>query len=326
MDVCLDVVSDQRDPIKWSNPNDYEVTLNRELYNVTNIKLIAAQIPLSQTLINSTNNTFPINGTFVNLPNINVDSGEDFANLLQTHLPVNSSVSNVEYNSETETITYSNSLSNPIYFDFYNGQDGYATTTDKGTLANELGFSHSNIYNDNNSNVITSGPVNIFGPTSIIIKLSVNGDDITRDVYNSGPSDNSIGNLNSTESTYFGRIITKKRGEFLEFKNDYPVESLFHKGIENGIKKLRIQFYYTIGTKLVPYDFRSRNHTLKFKITCSLDKLSILEKQKVYIKELPPAVNLKQIELPKRLDKNQIITILFICLMGGLLMLILSKR
>ena len=328
MDFCLDVVSDQRDPIIWPNPNDYEITLNRELHNVTNIKLIAAQIPLSQTLINGTNNTFPINDTYVNLPNINVDSGEDFANLLQTYLSGNSAVSNVEYNSDTETITYSNVDGNSINFDFYDGQDGYTSQTNKGTLANELGFSHSNVVGPplTTSNVIVSGPVNIFGPTSIVIRLSTNGDDITKDVYNSGPSNVSIGNLSSTESIYFGRVITKKRGEFLEFKNDYPVESLFYRGPENGLKKLRIRFYYTIGTKLVPYDFRSRNHTLKFKITCSLDKLSMLEKQKVYTMELPPPVELPHTKLPKRFDKNQIITILFICLMSGLLMLILSKR
>ena len=76
----------------------------------------------------------------------------------------------------------------------------------------------------------------------------------------------------------------------MEFKNDYPVESLFHTGPGSGLNKLRISFHYTIGTKLVPYDFRSRNHTLKFKITCSLDKLSMLEKQKVYKRELPPPV------------------------------------
>ena len=323
MDFCLDVVSDQRDTKNWPNPNEYEITLNRELHNVTNIKLIAAQIPLSQTLINGTNNTFPVNDTYVNLPNINVDSGEDFANLLKTYL-TGTAVSNVEYNSNTETLTYSNSSGNLIYFDFYGGQNGYTTQTNKGTLANELGFSHSNV--ENGSNVITSGPVNLFGPTSIVIRLSTNGDDITRDVYNSGSSNVSSGNLSSTESNYFGRLITKKRGEFLEFKNDYPVESLFHKGPESAIKKLKISFYYTIGTKLVPYDFRSRNHTLKFKITCNLDKLSTLEKQKVYIRELPPPVELKHTELPRRFDKNQVITVLFICLMAGLLMLILSKR
>ena len=190
MDFCLDVVSDQRDPLHWPNPNNYEITLNRELYNVTNIKLIAAQIPLSQTLINESNNTFPINDTYVNLPNVNIDSGEDFADFLQANLS-GTAVSNVEYNSNTETLTYSNVGGNSINFDFYNGHNGYTTPTKTGTLANELGFPHSNV--TNNSSVITSGPINIFGPTSIVIKLSTNGDDITRDVYNSGPSNVSVG-------------------------------------------------------------------------------------------------------------------------------------
>lgn len=324
MNFCLDVVSDQRDPIIWPNSNDYEITLNRELYNITNIQLISARIPLTQSFINQYNNTFPVNDTFVNLPEIDIDTGEEFANVLETYLIGNTAVDDIYYNPISETITYSNTLGEKLYFNFYGGQDGYATSTQKGTLSNELGFSHSNV--TNNSNVITSGPVDLHGPLSILMRISLHDDDLTRDIYNSGPSNVSIGNLSSTESVYFGRLDADKKRGFLDYCDDYPIEHSFHKGSINGVKRMRIRFYYTIGTKLVPYDFRSRNHTLKFKITCELDKLSLLEKQKVYTKKLPPPVELKHTELPKRFDKNQLVTILFICLMGGLLMLILSKR
>jgi len=322
MEVLLDVVSDERDPIKYPHPNDYSITLNRKLYNVTNITLVAAKIPLSQTMINECNNTFPVNNTYHSLPNRDFSSGDELASVLETSLAPQ--VSNVYYDNTTETLVFSNSAGNLLYFDFYNGENGYATKSQCGTPASVLGFNHSNV--TNNSNVIRSGPIDLDGTTSIVLRLSTNGRDITRDVYNSGPSNVSIGNLDATESVYFGRLFTKRRGDYLEFTDQYPVRSLFTKGAEQSISSLDLKFYYTVGTKLVPYDFRNKNHTLKFKITCGLDKLNLLKDTVVIPKVLPPIVNLPKLELLKRTNKNKLITILFICLLCGLFILLLSKR
>ena len=128
MDVLLDVVSDERDPIMYPNPNDYLIKLNRNLYNVTNIRLLGAQIPLTQPLINNNNNTFSINGQTITLENGNYGTGEDLASELQSKLDGNSNVSYVSYNSNTEALTFSNvaGSSNSFTFEFYDGVNGYS--------------------------------------------------------------------------------------------------------------------------------------------------------------------------------------------------------
>lgn len=331
MNVLLDIDSDERNPQQYPDSNDYVIKLNREIFNVSKISLAAAQIPLSQTLINNYNNTFSINGTTITLSNRNYSTGEDLAQELQDKL--GGGVSNVDlvtYNSNTESLSFSNiagGSSNIFTFEFYDGVNGYSVNNDKGTPANILGFNRNNQSNIINSNVLTSEVIDLkHGPTSIVLRVTTNSTDLSRSIYNVGTSN--VGILDFTESVYFGRLLTELDNdkEFLIYTGEYPIEEAFHKGPEKGISELRIRFYYNIGSKLVPYDFGKRNHTIKFKITCSLDKLSTLEKQKVYKKVLPPPVDIPVLEPPKRYDtkQHQIIVVFSVLLFGLLIMLLLS--
>ena len=350
MKVLLDINSDQRDPYKFPTPQDYTVCLNRPLYNITNIRLEAAKIPISQTLINSGNNTFSMNntGNAITLINRNYSNANQFASNLQeqlsspTNLP-NSSVDSVTYNSNNETFTFSNTLGTQFGFDFYSGVNGYNTQELNATPATTLGFTHQNTYTT--SNTLISGSVNLYPPTSIILRVTTNehGDDLGKDVFcsngifnfgNSGLSSNI--ELNKTESVYFGRILTYdsyQGNEYLIFTGGYPIEDYFNKGPESVINKLRIRFYYTIGGKLIPYDFANKNHTLKFKITCNLDKLQALKDDQVIsdeiqkeLYELPPPIDLPSIEPPKRPNKQRIIVISFLLLLTGLFFLTFIKN
>jgi hypothetical protein len=330
MDVFLDVESDQRDPKKYPHANDYVIKLNRELYDVTKIKLIAARIPFSQTIINDYNNTFSINDTTVTLENRNFSDGFELANVLGDTLSttLNSNVSSVNFDSNTNALTFSNAYpggSNSFALNFYSGTNGYNVKNDYGTPSSVFGFNHNDVTSDSD-NTLTGGVIDLCGPTSLVIRITTNSNDLKKNVYNVGTSN--VGLLDYTESVYFGRIVTDKdhQKNILIYTNQYPIEEDFQKGPEKSIKELRIRFYYTLGTKLVPYSFGSRNHTLKFKITCALDKRSTLEKQKVYRNKLPPPIKLPKLEPGLRTNKKSIINVLFILLTFGFVMLLFFKQ
>ena len=351
MDILLDINSDQRDPYKYSAPNDYTICLNRPLYNVTNINLIGAKIPISQTLINSGNNTFSMNGTSnaITLINRNYSNAEDFKSNLHQQLSSPENISNthvdkIAYNSNTETFTFSNANpSSTIGFDFYSGINGYDTAVPNATPATTFGLTHKDTYSL--SNTLTTGSINLYPPTSIILRVSTNeqGDDLGKDVFcsdgifNFGDSKSSSNvELNKTESVYFGRILTYdsyQGNEYLIYTGGYPITDYFNKGPESNITKLRIRFYYTIGGKLLPYDFANKNHTLKFKIKCDLDKLTKLkneveatEELQKELTELPPPIDLPSLQPPERPNKQQIIVILFLLLLAGLFFLTFIKN
>ena len=56
----LEIDSSQRDTVKYPDPNDYVVTVNRPMYNINQIKLISARIPLPQWTIDTFNNKIKI--------------------------------------------------------------------------------------------------------------------------------------------------------------------------------------------------------------------------------------------------------------------------
>ena len=336
MNVLLDIDSDERNPVFHPNTNDYVVKLNRPLYNVKNIRLVGAQIPLTQTLINDYNNTFSVDGQTITLENKNYTNGTDLASDIQMKLNASSNVSFVSFDSTKEVLSFSNvGTSNLFTFEFYNGKNGFITNTEYGTPASIFGFNHNNQSNISGSNVITGGTVDLNGPTSIILRITTNDSDLSRDVFNSGKifkdpvSNIEYGSLDYTESVYFGRLLTEKydvNSKFLIFAEDYPLEERFHRGSEKSIRELRIRFYYSIGTKLLPYDFGNRNHTLKFEINCSLDKLKTLETNKPIKNELPPPVNIPKLQYKERHDNKKQFVIIFIALMSGLFFLLMFKQ
>lgn len=352
MDILLDINSDQRDPSKKNQtPNDYTVCLNRPLYNITNINLVAAKIPITQTLINGGNNTFSMNntGNEVSLINRNYSNIEEFkTNLLeQLSSPENLSnthVDNIDYQEENGTFIFSNSSGETISFDFYSGINGFNTLSANATPATTFGLTHADTPAPL-SNVVQTGAVNLYPPTSIILRLTTNdnGDDLGKDVFcsdgvfNFGNSNiHSNVELNKTESVYFGRILTYdsyQGNEYLVYTGGYPITDYFNKGPEPSITKLRIRFYYTIGGKLIPYDFANRNHTLKFKIRCDLDKLTKLKNEAETMEEIqrnlndiPPPIDIPRLQPPERPNKKQIIVFLFLLLLTGLFFLTFTKK
>ena len=59
----LTIDSSQRDPVKYTNPSDYIVSLESPIYDISQIKLVSARIPTPQLLICENNNSFQFKAT-----------------------------------------------------------------------------------------------------------------------------------------------------------------------------------------------------------------------------------------------------------------------
>lgn len=333
MNYILDIDSSERDTVKSPNPNDYIVTLNRPLYNVSNIKLVSARIPTSQLLINQGNKQFDVGyGNTIVLHEGTWSNGYTLASNIEDQLTNFDSLSNnitVNYESNTHSLTFQNSNAASFSFDFYGGSNGYATSSTVGTPADILGFTHSNV--TSTGNVLVSNVINLNGPTNLILALSSGSSEFHKKVYINGGefsigSNTYDGSVNTPLTTcYTGRILTEQLGEVIQYKGkDDPIDYTFYEGPEKSIHRLRVQFYYNNGTKLIPYDFGNRNHILKFEIKCSLDKFVDLPKN-VKPTELPPPV---EIQYKKRLTakQKQTLVVVLVALLGGLIVLSMFKR
>lgn len=273
----LDIDSSERDPVSFPNPGDYVVELRHPIYDVKKLSIVSARIHASQLLINDRNNTFSINTTTVTLDNGNY-SGKTLSTELDTKLPGGITSS---YDKDANDITFTGSA--PFTFEFYGGDNGFATGSDGFTTPHDiLGLPASNVTSVNNT--LKTGSLNLQGPDALIIKISNGADELTKTVYSDTPF-------------YTGRILMC--GDVINYSGaDDAVEHNFDTGAQN-ISKLRIQFFYSSNNRLIPYDFRNANHILKLNIECSTDKLQNVPKVDKKF-ELPPPIRIPSIEDPNR--------------------------
>lgn len=273
----LDIDSSERDPVTYPNPGDYVVELRHPIYDVKKLSIVSARIHASQLLINDRNNTFSINTTTVTLDNGNY-SGRTLSTELDTKLPGGITSS---YDKDANDITFTGSA--PFTFEFYGGDNGFATGSDGFTTPHDiLGLPASNVTSVNNT--LKTGSLNLQGPDALVIKISNGADELNKTVYSDTPF-------------YTGRILMC--GDVVNYSGaDDAVEHNFDTGTQN-ISKLRIQFFYSSNNRLIPYDFRNANHILKLNIECSTDKLYTTPK---VVKDfsLPPPVRIPEMEDPDR--------------------------
>lgn len=310
MEYILDVDSNERDPTLYPNTNDFTLDLNRNLYNVSDLLLVAANIPVTQLTINEGNKHFEVDGTTITLDEKLYTDGIDLAADLEAKLaPPTSNVSNVLYDPGTLSLTFSNAgTSNNFTFAFRDGAYGSNTASTTGTPASVLGFSDLDI--SSTGGVLTGGVIDLHGPTNLVLRITSGSDDLKKKVYK-----------NDGEFLYTARILVDKDlGETMFYKgSDDHVEYYFHEGRLKSVDRLRFRFYYINGSKLIPYDFGNRNYILKLKFKCTLDKLIPLKEQKVPEELITPPPGPKEPEIPIHLIMGVILVI-------GLLALMLSKR
>tara|TARA_B110000858_G_scaffold198449_1_gene265173 strand:+ start:543 stop:1577 length:1035 start_codon:yes stop_codon:yes gene_type:complete len=278
-DYIIEIDSSQRDPNIYSDPNDYTIYLNKHIYSVESVELVCGKIPTTQYLINNGNRQFQVDDTTVMIPEGNYTSGELLASNLVTALVGTTNVTSVSYVSNTHSLVFSGT--DNFSFKFYSGSNGFSTSSQVGTPFNVLGFSGQDT---EFTNRLESGYVDLMGPTNLIIKISCNDEECRKDMYTTNDSFSFNSNtwnytdVGSLKNEYTGRLNIFKDNNYnmIDFKSGDPVNFRFNKCSDKSINRLRIQWFYNVGNKLIPYNFNGRNHFMKIKIRGSTDKLNVL--------------------------------------------------
>jgi hypothetical protein len=310
----LSIDSSQRDVNVYPLVNNYVITLENPIYDVSDLKLVSARIPTPQLTLCSTNNTFSVDGQTITLESADYPTGDDLATHLQNELaPPTSNVSEVTFDTDTKRFTFSNiGTSNTFTFEFYSGTNGYHDETSSVTTPHQvIGFSSAD--QASVSNVLTSGAINLVGPNSLILKMTAGSDEFTQSVYTSTPF-------------YTGHILLDG-SDFINFNGaDDTFTHHFHSGSQKYIKDIRVEFFYMSHGRLIPYDFMNQEHILKFEVACSTDKLKNLPKvplKEVFEGEAPVSIPEKK-ENPYRWKKEY--TYIIAIVVVGLLLMMLMKR
>jgi hypothetical protein len=310
----LSIDSSQRDVNVYPLVNNYVITLENPIYDVSDLKLVSARIPTPQLTLCSTNNTFSVDGQTITLENADYPTGDDLATHLQNELaPPTSNVSEVTFDTDTKRFTFSNiGTSNTFTFEFFSGTNGYYDESSSVTTPHQvIGFSSAD--QASVSNVLTSGAINLVGPNSLVLKVTAGSDEFTQSVYTSTPF-------------YTGHILLDG-SDFINFNGaDDVVTHHFHSGSQKYIKDIRIEFFYMSHGRLIPYDFMNQEHILKFEVACSTDKLKNLPKvpiKEVFEGEAPVSIPEKK-ENPYRWKKEY--TYIIAIVVVGLLLMMLMKR
>ena len=298
--------SSQRDPALYPNPNDYTVTLDDAIYDVSQIKLVSGRVPCPQLLINESNQTYSYSRPGATFPTSVIPVGNyDGASLAAKF--VNSDFS-ISYNASNNSFSMGAQPNGPITFLFASGNGGVQSTNTN--MHDILGLPPIDIEMSGNQ----FGAANFTGPNSLVLRISSGSEKMNQSVYVSEPY-------------YTGHILLDGTDFVNVNGSDDKLTHEFHSGALKSMKDLRIEFFYMSQGRLIPYDFRNQNHVLKFEITCSTDKLENLT-------PLPPPDEEKDEPLPvvsipeekENLYKVEYIYIGLIIFTGILLILSMGKK
>jgi hypothetical protein len=297
-----------------SRQNNYVIHLENPIYDVTEIKLVSARIPTPQLTVCATNNTFSVDGVDIALDVTNYSSGTDLANDLQIKFtPPTSNVDSVIYDSDTNGLIFSNNSpgDNNFTFEFHTGTNGFNKESSQVTTPYQLlGFSYDDYTSV--SNVLASGAINLYGPNSLVLKLTAGSDEFGQSVYTSTPF-------------YTGHILLDG-SDFINFNGtDDTLTHRFHSGSQKYIRDIKIEFFYMSNGRLIPYDFMNQDHILKFEITCSTDKLQNLPKIPIEEVTKEEPISIPEVKNVYRW-KREYTYIIMIVVIGIMLLLLMKEQ
>ena len=301
--------SSQRDPTLHANPNDYSVTLDDAIYDVSQIKLVSARIPTSQLLICETNQTFQYEDVLGTTHSFTIPVGNyDGASLAAVFNSSPQNPWNISYNVSKNSFSMGSSSGGQKTFKFKTGSGGYDDVNSKKTTMHQiLGLPAEDIGGQ-------FGAANFKGPNSLVLRISSGSEKLNQTVYTSEPY-------------YTGHILLDGTDSVNVSGTDDKVTHTFHTGPLKHLKDIRIEFFYMSHGRLIPYDFRNQDHVLKFEITCSTDKLenlAPLEEKPVEEGEVP------EISIPEKRNlyewKIEYIYITLIIFTGFILILSMGKK
>jgi len=301
--------SSQRDPTLHANPNDYTVTLDDAIYDVSQIKLVSARIPTSQLLVCDSNQSFQFEqgGTTygATIPVGNYD-GASLAAVLNSKY-------DISYIPSKNSFGMGSPEGGGVTFKFKTGAGGYDDVNSKKTTIHQiLGLPAEDIGMPGGQ----FGAANFKGPNSLVLRISSGSEKFNQSVYTSEPY-------------YTGHILLDGTDFVNVSGTDDKVTHSFHSGPLKHLKDLRIEFFYMSHGRLIPYDFRNQDHVLKFEITCSTDKLENLTPLKLE-PEKEEEEKLPEISIPPRRNlyewKIEYIYITLIIFTGFILIMSMGKK
>lgn len=301
--------SSQRDPTLHANPNDYTVTLDDAIYDVSQIKLVSARIPTSQLLVCDSNQSFQFEqgGTTygATIPVGNYD-GASLAAVLNSKY-------DISYIPSKNSFGMGSPEGGGVTFKFKTGSGGYDDVNSKKTTIHQiLGLPAEDIGMPGGQ----FGAANFKGPNSLVLRISSGSEKFNQSVYTSEPY-------------YTGHILLDGTDFVNVSGTDDKVTHSFHSGPLKHLKDLRIEFFYMSHGRLIPYDFRNQDHVLKFEITCSTDKLENLTPLKLE-PEKEEEEKLPEISIPPRRNlyewKIEYIYITLIIFTGFILIMSMGKK
>ena len=301
----LDVDSGDRDAVLYPNVSNLEIYLENEIYEVSKIELTSGNILIPQMDICGTNKSFQVDDTIITLDEKNYSDGNVFAQDLQTKLVGSSNVTGVSFDSNTYSLVFTGSTD--FTFKFKSGHNGYDINNDETTPHEVMGFTATDV--SSSGNTLRSGAVNFNGPGALVLRLSSGSDVYGKDIYYHKPY-------------YTGKIQLGKgiRTKFIG-GNDL-VEHCFNSGKQTTLQSLRIEFFYSSAGKLIPYDFRNCNYTLKFKVNCSKEKVIPKVSRDV---SLPPPISMPEFEDADRWEMYKVYIAIGVIVFMGVFTLIIAK-
>jgi hypothetical protein len=317
----LTIDSSHREPV--TNLNDYVVSLESPIYDISQIKLVSARIPTPQLLVCESNRSFKFRATnqggntqeFGVSLSVGNYTGSSFAALFQSVGGYNFNISydatNNKFQMGQPTDPNGQNLLQ-LRFMFKTGQNGYDDSSSERTTPHQIfGLPAQDLQMIGGD----FGAANLDGPNSLVMRISSGSEQLNQTLPTSGQT-----------PYYTGHILLPGAKPFVNVNGgDDKVTHDFHSGTLKCVRDLRIQFFYMSHGRLIPYDFRNQDHVLKFEITCSTDKLENLPKvsHDVVKRVLPPPVSIPEFENPYKW--NQILPIVAVSFIG-ILFLVLTKR
>lgn len=270
----LTIESGQRDATVYPNPNDYVVSLEKPIYDVSQIKLVSARIPTPQLLICGTNQAFDFEVIYSSLPaqtfGITYSQGNyDGASLAAGFTSVGNINFNMTYDASKNRFAMGTPTHNDghaisqIKFLFKSGPRGFDDTSATQTTMHQiLGLPALDVAMPGSD----FGAANFDGPNALVLRLSSGSEQLSQTLPTAGQT-----------PYYTGHILLPGGSDFVNVNGaDDTLTHDFHSGPLKTIRDLRVEFFYMSHGRLIPYDFRNQDHVLKFEVSCSTDKLENL--------------------------------------------------
>ena len=332
----IDIDSGERDASLHPNPNAYTIDLKTPVFDVTKLEVTSARIPTPNFVIHDNNNRFSVR---IDAPA--PDSGTHTVTMNDRHYPNATTlasqiltaisnagittIDNVEFRSTRDSLKFSNVASSDEFtLLFKSGVDGWDSNVLVRTTPNQVFGMSARDISSSNSIIDLEGRIDFeCGPKSYVVKITAGSDVLGQTIYSNTPF-------------YTGSFMSKSTiaEQYMTVSsNDDPVTHQFAGGAQKQIDSLKIEWFYKANNKLVPVDFRDRDHAIKLTLSCETDKLKPLSKKfEMLSKKLPAPVGMFDdpetvvVDDIERWDWEQMFPIVMIIIIGFVTLLVLSGR